>query len=140
MNVLRIDHTAVVVRDMDEALNRYQTIFGLKELQRSEVADQRVEVAFLAAGDTTLELVRPLTDDSGVARFLELHGESLHHIGVLVNDIRSELQSLERDGVELIDREPRQGVHGSIAFVHPRATGGVLVELVEHRRDDVFQA
>ena len=140
MNLLRVDHTAVVVRDMDEALDRYRRLWGVEPDTRAAIPDQKVEVAFLPIGDTQLELVCPTDPASGAARFLEQRGESLHHIGILVEDIRAALDELENNGAELIDRAPRRGVHGLIAFVHPRATGGVLVELVEHAGDQELQA
>jgi methylmalonyl-CoA epimerase len=125
---------------MDEALQRYRRIWGLESSIRTEVPDQRVEIAFLPVGDTQLELIRPLDTGSGVARFLERHGESLHHIGVAVDDIRAELKALSETGVELLDSEPRRGVHGLIAFVHPRGNGGVLIELVQNIHDSWLQA
>jgi methylmalonyl-CoA epimerase len=140
VTALRIDHTAIAVADMDEALARYGALWEVQTTLRTEVPEQGVEVAFLPIGDTQLELICPLDASSGVARFLDTHGESLHHIGLQVEDIRSELRRLEEQGVQLIDREPRRGVHGLIAFVHPRGTGGVLVELVEHVHDDWLQA
>lgn len=136
MNVLRVDHTAIVVRDMDEALQRYRQLYGIAPSERSVVTSQRVEVAFLPVGDTQLELVQPLDADSGVGRYLEQRGEGLHHIGLLVEDIQRELSELAAAETELIDREPRRGVHGLRAFVHPRATGGVLIELVQHLTAD----
>lgn len=140
MNLLRIDHTAIVVSDMNEALRRYGGVWGLEPSIRTEVRDQQVEIAFLPVGDTQLELISPLDADSGVARFLERHGESLHHIGIAVDDIRAELQTLSESGIELIDREPRKGVHGLIAFVHPRGNGGILIELVQNTHDAWLQA
>jgi methylmalonyl-CoA epimerase len=128
----RIDHTAIAVRDLDEAIERYQRLYGVHGVERSQVLDQGVEVAFLALGDTKIELVSPLDDASGVARFLNKRGEGLHHIGITVDDLERELERLTRQGIELIDRTPRPGVHGRIAFCHPRGTGGVLVELVQH--------
>jgi methylmalonyl-CoA/ethylmalonyl-CoA epimerase len=130
----------VVVADMEEAIERYARLWHLHPRLRGEVAEQGVEVAFLAAGDTLLELIRPLGRESGVGRFLDRHGESLHHIGFAVEDIRAELKALADAGVELIDREPRRGLHGLIAFAHPRGTGGILVELVQNEHDDWLQA
>lgn len=127
----RIDHTAIAVRDMDEALERYGRLFGLRPSDRRIVPNQQVEVAFLAAGGTQLELICPIAPDTGVARFLDRHGESLHHVAFAVQDIDSELARLQAEGVELIDAAPRQGAHGRVAFIHPRGTGGVLVELIE---------
>jgi methylmalonyl-CoA/ethylmalonyl-CoA epimerase len=136
VTVHRIDHTAIAVRDLDEAIDRYERLYGIPAVERAIVPDQRVEVAFLALGDTSIELVSPLDDSSGVARFLAKHGEGLHHIGLAVDDLELELDRLARDGVELIDRVPRAGVHGRIAFCHPRGTGGILVELVQHETRD----
>lgn len=130
----RIDHTAIAVRDLDEAIARFGVLFGIERIERRRVPEQRVEVVFLEFSDTCLELVSPLDESSGVARFLQARGESLHHIGIAVDDLEGELSRLASEGVELIDTQPRQGVHGRIAFVHPRGTGGVLVELVEHDR------
>lgn len=140
MNLLRIDHTGIAVRDMDEALARYKRIYGLEPSERVSVPDQHVEVAFLPLSDTRLELVQPTDTQSGVARFLEKRGEGLHHVGILVEDIHRELQRLAGEEVDLIDREPRPGPHGLVAFIHPRASLGVLVELVEHRDVRFLQA
>ncbi len=132
MNVERLDHTAIVVRDLDEALGRYQRLFGARCTDRTTIPDQEIEMAFLSFGDTLLELIQPIDNVSGVARFLERRGEGLHHIAFAVDDIHHELQRLHSQGIELIDERPRRGVHGQIAFIHPRSTGGVLVELVQH--------
>lgn len=131
MNGQRIDHTAVVVADLNEALPRFTQLFGVEPSLRRQVPTQGVEVAFLPIGDTQLELIQPTSPESGVARFLTKHGEGLHHIAVLVDNIAAELDRLAAEGVPLIDREPRPGVHGRIAFVRPEALGGVLLELVE---------
>jgi len=130
--VRRIDHTAVAVRDLAEAVTRYEGLLGGRAGERIVMADQGVEVAFVSMGDTQLELVQPLDPTSGVARFLDSRGEGLHHVGVAVDDLVAELRRLEADGVRLIDRVPRRGAHGLIAFIHPHGTGGVLVELVQH--------
>jgi methylmalonyl-CoA/ethylmalonyl-CoA epimerase len=132
MNLRRIDHTAIAVHDLDEAIGRYRRLFHVLPSERAEVADQRIAVAFLPLGNSQIELISPTDSESGVARFLERRGEGLHHIAFAVDDIHLELDRLSSEGVELIDREPRWGIHGLIAFVHPRGTGGVLVELVEH--------
>ncbi|HZT95236.1 MAG TPA: methylmalonyl-CoA epimerase [Chloroflexota bacterium] len=133
MKVERVDHTAIVVADMEEAIERWGRLTGATVRDRQEVPHQRVEVAFLEAGGTLLELIHPLNDQSGVARFLSRRGEALHHLGLAVDDLPAALEELAAEGAELIDREPRAGVHGDIAFIHPRSTGGVLVELVEQR-------
>jgi methylmalonyl-CoA epimerase len=133
--MLRLDHTAIAVRNMDEALGRYSRIYGVTHSERAIVRDQGVEIAFLPLGDTSLELICPVDDQSGVKRFLDKNGEGLHHIGIAVRDIRAELERLSREGIQLIDPEPRAGVHGPIAFVHPGGTGGVLLELVQNIHD-----
>jgi methylmalonyl-CoA/ethylmalonyl-CoA epimerase len=131
MPILRVDHTAIAVRDLDEALSRYEGLLNCGPSHRDRVPDQKVDVAFVSLNDTQLELISPSDPDTGVARFLERHGEGLHHIGLLVDDIRAEIARLVSRGTEMIDAEPRQGAHGLIAFVHPRAAGGVLIELVQ---------
>jgi methylmalonyl-CoA/ethylmalonyl-CoA epimerase len=140
MSVLRVDHTAIAVHNLDEALEWYRRLYGMIQSKRAFVPDQQVEVAFLTASDSELELICPVDSTSGVARFLARRGEGLHHIGFLVEDIKAELERLEKEGVELIDRLPRRGVHGLIAFIHPRSMGGMLVELVERVEDQTLQA
>jgi len=132
MNVGRLDHTAVAVHDLDEAIERYMRLFHLELVDRQVAPDGTVEAAFLRIGDSMLELISPILNDSGVGRFLERRGEGLHHIAFAVDDISGALLSLEQDGVELIDRTPRAGVHGQIAFLRPQSMRGVLVELVMH--------
>lgn len=129
----RVDHTAIVVADMDAALGRYAAILGAVPSSREVVPDQEVEIAFLPIGDTQLELIQPTTPGSGVARFLAKRGEGLHHVAILVDDIDEELARLAGEGVPLIDRRSRPGPHGRVAFVRPEALGGVLLELIEQR-------
>jgi methylmalonyl-CoA epimerase len=131
---MRIDHIGVVVRDILEALKVYQAALGLPLREVVEMPDQKVEVAFLPAGESKIELVQPLSDDSGVARFLEKRGEGVHHICLEVRDIEGALARLKAHDVQLIDEEPRQGAHGRVAFIHPSGAHGVLIELVEHER------
>lgn len=138
MTILRVDHTGIAVWDLDEALSRYRRLFGLVPGHRSVVEDQQVEVAFLPAGDTQVELICPLNRDSGVARFLEQFGERVHHLAFLVDNLDHELERLRRDGVKLIDQSPRPGSHGRIAFIHPHGSGGPLVELVERTDGDAL--
>jgi methylmalonyl-CoA epimerase len=127
----RINHTGIAVRDLDVAVRTYIEALGASLSDRVDVPDQGVAVAFLTLGDTQIELVQPLSTDSAVARFLERRGEGLHHICVQVDDVRGELDRLASQGHELIDREPRHGAHGLVAFVHPRSAHGVLLELLE---------
>ncbi len=129
---MRLDHIGIAVHDIQEALKVYQEALGLQLEEIVEVQDQKVEVAFLPVGDTNIELVRPTADDTGVAKFLASRGEGIHHICLEVNDIEAALERLKANGVPLIDRAPRQGAHGRVAFVHPKRMHGVLLELVEH--------
>ena len=128
----RIDHIGVVVQDIRQALEAYESALGLPLTEIREVPDQKVQVAFLPVGESNIELVQPLTDDTGIARFLEKRGEGIHHICLEVNDIEATLARLREHGVPLIDETPRQGAHGRVAFVHPKGMHGVLIELLEH--------
>jgi methylmalonyl-CoA/ethylmalonyl-CoA epimerase len=128
----RIDHIGIVVRDVQEALTAYGAALGLPLKEVVDVPDQGVRVAFLPVGESNVELVQPTADDTGIARFLEKRGEGIHHLCLEVEDIEAALARLKEQGVPLIDRVPRQGVHGRVAFIHPKGMHGVLVELVEH--------
>lgn len=128
--IKKVDHIGVAVRDIEEARQPYEAL-GLTVTHVKEVLDQQVKVAFLPVGDTEVELVQPTTADSGVARFLESHGEGVHHLCFEVDDIEATLADLKARGMRLIDQEPRQGAFGRVAFLHPRAAHGVLIELVE---------
>lgn len=135
MTIGPIHHVAIVVRSIDEALPRYRKVFGLSpELEPMVFAPQRVRLAFLPTGPdpaARLELVEPIDDESGVARFLAARGEGVHHVCFLTDDLPASLEALAAAEAELIDREPRQGAHGTVAFVHPRALNGVLWELLQ---------
>lgn len=129
---MKIDHIGIVVHDINEALKTYRDALGLPLEEVAQVPDQAVEVAFLPLGESNLELVQPTTDNSGTAKFLAKRGEGIHHICIEVPDIESALSRLKTHGVPLIDEAPRQGVHGRVAFIHPKGAHGVLIELVEH--------
>ena len=131
---MKLDHIGIVVRDIAEALTVYEVALGLPLRETAELADQQVKVAFLPIGESNIELVQPTSGDTGVARYLATRGEGIHHICIEVEDIEAALAQLEANSVQLIDREPRQGAHGRVAFVHPKGAHGVLVELVEHDR------
>ena len=128
----KIDHIGVVVQDIRQALEAYEAALGLPLREVAEIPDQKVRVAFLPVGESNVELVQPLTADSGVARFLEKRGEGIHHICLEVEDIEAAMARLREHGVELIDETPRKGTHGRVAFVHPKGMHGVLIELLEH--------
>ena len=131
--IKRIDHVAVCVRDLDEALERYKTLFGLAPGARELVESQKTEAVVLpvGVGKTSIELVSPRGNES-LERFLDKRGPGLHHVAVEVQGIEQAIAVLGALGVPMIDSAPRPGARGhKVAFVHPRATGGVLVELVE---------
>jgi methylmalonyl-CoA epimerase len=127
-----IDHVAIVVGDLEATLRFYVETLGFSQLYRETIADQGVEAVGLSGGETVIELLRPLDENSPIARFRGDAATKLHHIAYRVADIRSELTRLKDDGVRLIDETPRRGAHGNtIAFLHPKSTGGVLVELCQ---------
>jgi methylmalonyl-CoA/ethylmalonyl-CoA epimerase len=129
---MKVDHVGIVVHDIQAALAVYEAALGLTLDEVVDVPDQEVKIAFLPVGDSNVELVQPTTDDSGVAKFLNRHGEGVHHVCFEVEDIEAALARLRSHGVPLIDRQPRQVPHGRVAFVHPKGTHGVLIELVQH--------
>jgi methylmalonyl-CoA/ethylmalonyl-CoA epimerase len=125
----RIHHVGVVVKRLADAYRFYRDVLGLPLLKEREIPDQGVRAALLAAGDTEIELLEPLAADTGVGRFLERRGEGLHHLCFETSDVAKSLITLKERNVELIDQAPRPGLAGQIAFLHPRACAGVLVEL-----------
>ena len=127
----RVHHVAVVVRDIDAALGFYRDTLGLTVELVLPIDSDRVIIAFLAVGETKIELVQPTDDTTGVARFLASKGEGFHHVCVETPDVDATLADLAARGVELIDREARRGAEGPVAFLHPRSCHGVLVELIE---------
>ncbi len=129
--IKKVDHIAIVVHSIEEALQIYEGALGLELSDVKEVPEQGVKVAFLPVGESEIELVEPITTEGGVASFLEKRGEGLHHICLEVEDIEAALQDLRAKGLCLIDRRPRQGAHGRVAFLHPKSTHGVLIELIE---------
>ena len=127
-----IDHIAIVVADLPAALALYTQTLGFRLVYREIVADQGVEAVGLCSGDSIIELLRPLDDASPVAIFRGSASSKLHHTAFRVTDIRAELARLRAAGVRLIDETPRHGAHGNIiAFLHPKSTGGVLIELCQ---------
>lgn len=128
-----LDHVGVAVHSLDDSLPLFESITGGKGYGREAVESQGVEVVFVGEGAGRVELLAPLRADSPVARFLERRGPGLHHLCYRVAELQAELDRLQAAGTELIDRAPRPGAGGHrVAFLHPRSTGGVLTELVEH--------
>jgi methylmalonyl-CoA/ethylmalonyl-CoA epimerase len=131
MKIKRIAHVAVAVPNIDDAFAKFQRVLGLPLEGRETVASQKVEAAMMPLGEAAIELIEPKGNEA-VGRFLENRGPGLHHIAVEVEGIEDVLATLKERGVALIDPSPRIGAHGhKVAFVHPKATGGVLIELVE---------
>lgn len=133
MGFKKIDHIAIAVPNLDEATKLYQSLLGSGPEHIEEVADQKVKAAFFAVDDTNLELLYPTSPDSPISGFLEKKpGGGLHHICLEVSGLEKHLADLKAKGIKLIDEVPRLGAHGKrIAFVHPKSTGGVLIELSE---------
>jgi methylmalonyl-CoA/ethylmalonyl-CoA epimerase len=132
VKVKRIDHIAIVVDDIEEALGFWRDALGLEPDNIQEVPGQYSEVAFLPVHDSEIELVQPTTTDSGIARYLERRGPGMHHLCLEVEDINSALEHLRARGVRLINEVPQSGAGGKkYAFIHPESASGVLVELYQ---------
>jgi len=128
----RIDHIGVAVEDLDGAVKLYSESFGMREQHRETIEAFDVEAVLLEVGEGHVELLKPLSGESGIGKFLERNGPGLHHVSYQTSDIDSALEQVKAAGIDLIDKEPRRGIRGSrVAFLHPKATGGVLTELVE---------
>lgn len=134
-NPARLDHVGIAVRDIASRLGTYVDGLGLEKIHTEEVPSEKVRVAFLPVGDTRLELLEPTEPDSAIGKFLDRRGEGIHHLCLEVEDIDAALERLRAQGTPLVDSSPRTGAEGSrVAFVHPRGTGGVLIELKEKVR------
>ncbi|MDW7661930.1 MAG: methylmalonyl-CoA epimerase [Bacillota bacterium] len=132
MKTLKVDHIGIAVKNLDESIKFYQDILGL-ELQGTEVVDeQKVRVAFLPVGDTEIELLESTSEDGPIAKFIEKNGEGVQHIAFKVDNIEEAIEYLLSKGMKMIDEKPRYGAGGAkIAFVHPKSSNRVLVELSE---------
>ena len=128
----RIDHIGVAVADLDAAIALHQQTYGMPVVHRETVEEQGVEAVLLDVGESHVELLHPLSDDTPVGRFLARRGPGLHHVAYGVEDVDATLAQLREQGVRLIDEMPREGIRGSrVAFLHPAASGGVLTEIVQ---------
>ncbi len=128
----KINHIGIAVKNIETATPFYRDVLGMTFEGTEEVAEQKVRVAFLQVGESRIELLEPTSPDSPVAKFLEKNGEGIHHVAYEVDDLEVALADLQAKDVRLIDQTPRKGAHGaSIAFVHPKASGGVLTELCQ---------
>jgi methylmalonyl-CoA/ethylmalonyl-CoA epimerase len=132
-----VDHVGVAVEDLDSAIALYSEGFGLSVEHRETVTEQGVEAALIGVGDSHVELLRPLSDDTPVGRFLAKRGPGLHHTAYRCSDVAVALEQCRTRGLRLIDEQPRRGIRNSlVAFLHPASTGGVLTELVQPAERD----
>ena len=131
MKITRVDHIGIAVKSIAESLKVYEAM-GLKSVGVEEVAEQKVRVAFLPLGEAEIELLESTSPDGPVAKYIEKNGEGIQHLALRVDNLEAALAEMKAKGVRLIDEKPRYGAGGArIAFVHPRSTGGVLLELSE---------
>lgn len=134
----RIDHIAIIVRNIEQALAFYRDTLGLVPSEVKEVPSEQVRIAFLpmgGPGGSEIELIEPLNSDSSLSRFLEKRGEGLHHICLEVENIDTALQEMQERGAPMLDQHPRQATEGRAIFLHPKGTNGVLLELLERDND-----
>ena len=135
MAVEKIAHIGIAVESIEQWIGFYRDVLGLDYGGFEEVPEQKVRVAFLTIGESSIELLEPTSDESPIAKFLEKRGSGIHHIAIQVDDIEAALARHREAGARLIDNEPRIGAHNmKIAFIHPKASGGVLLELCEPSR------
>ena len=134
MRLTQIDHVGIAVADLDASVEQYRRIFGIEATHRERIDDQGVEEVLFAVGESYVQLLGALAPDTPVGRFLDARGPGVHHVAYRVDSVADALDDLRANGVRLVDEAPRGGSRGTlIAFVHPKGTGGVLVELVEER-------
>jgi methylmalonyl-CoA/ethylmalonyl-CoA epimerase len=130
MHISHIEHLGIAVKSIEAQLPYYEEVLGLKCYNIEVVADQKVKTAFFKIGQTKIELLEPVDEDSTIAKFIEKRGEGIHHIAFAVPSVQAALDEAGSKGVQLIDKVPRRGAEGlSIAFLHPKSTGSVLTEL-----------
>ncbi|MBP9483698.1 MAG: methylmalonyl-CoA epimerase [Negativicutes bacterium] len=133
-NVTRVDHIGIAVKDLAQAKKFYEEILGMKATGEEVVEEQKVKVCFIPSGDSEVELLESTSPDGPIAKFIEKNGEGIQHLALRVDNIEAALEELKAKGVRLIDEKPRYGAGGaSIAFIHPKATGGILLELSERK-------
>ena len=129
--VKSINHVCLAVEDIVETIKLYVKLFGIPSPKIEMIPDQKVKAAIIKLGDSSLEFIEPTDNDSGVAKFIKNKGEGIHHICFEVENIQKSIEELQNADVKLIDSQPRQGLEGTIAFIHPKSTGNVLIELIE---------
>lgn len=126
-----INHVCIAVKDIDETIQFYREVFGVTDSEVVDIEDQAVRATLIRVGGSQLEFIEPTDPNGGVAKFIDRRGEGVHHICFEVEDLAGTLQRLDEQGVAVIDREPREGLSGTIGFLHPKSTRGVLIELVD---------
>lgn len=134
MPEIKINHIAIVVENIEDSLGFWQDALGLTMGKIQDVPQEEVQVAFLDVGESHIELVQPTTEDSGIAKYLAKKGQGMHHICLEVEDITLALEQMKNKGIELINETARERDGRRYAFIHPKSTGGVLVELYETKR------
>jgi methylmalonyl-CoA epimerase len=129
---MKIDHIGIAVKNLQDALNQYEKILDKPTVQIEEVPSEKVRVAMIAVGETRIEFLEPLSEDSAIAKFITERGEGVHHVALTVEDIKSSIAKLSEAGIRVLYPEPRPGSHGkTITFLHPKSMKGVLVELCQ---------
>jgi methylmalonyl-CoA/ethylmalonyl-CoA epimerase len=126
----KLSHIGIAVKNLEAAAKLFSKLLQIDHIKTETIADQKIELAFFHVGDTSIELTEATSSDSPIARFIEKRGDGVHHLAFEVDDINAELARLKKEGFQLIDEQPRLGAGGSlIAFIHPKSTNGVLIEL-----------
>lgn len=137
----RVHHLGIAVRDLEATIALYRSAFGVAAWERISLPERHMAIAVCHIGDTLLEFITPTSDEAAFAKFLREKGEGLHHVAYQVADVEAALRALEREGLRLVDQHARPGIHNTrVAFVHPKSTQGVLIELVEPPRNDAAHA
>lgn len=132
MNITHVEHIGIAVKNLEESIKYYENILGLKCYSIEEVKDQKVKTAFFMVGQTKIELLESTDPEGPIAKFIEKKGEGIHHIAFATKKLNDSLKEIESKGIQLIDKVGRKGAEGlDIAFLHPKSTGGVLIELCE---------
>lgn len=132
MEISQIEHIGIAVKNLEESISLYEKVFGLKCYNIEEIKDQKVRTAFFKIGQTKIELLESTEPNGPIGKFIEKKGEGIHHIAFATNDLQKSLNDLKEKGIKLIDERPRAGAEGfNIAFLNPKSTNGVLIELCE---------
>lgn len=127
----QLHHVCIAVKDIQETLDFYKDVFGTPDVEIENIDDQGVKAALVQIGSSNIEFIEPVDQSGSIAKFLERRGEGMHHICLEVENLGQKLATLKDKGLDLIDNAPRKGLVGNIAFVHPKSTRGVLIELIE---------